>query len=81
LIATFLLFLSSKKDKKAIIVHSPLFLLGGIPLIYAAIDHAAMDYRDANIGLGLIFMYTWFFSVITIVVGVLKLILKKKRST
>jgi uncharacterized membrane protein YjjP (DUF1212 family) len=81
LISTFLLYLSSKQDKKAIIIHFLLIILGGVPLIYASIDHATMDYRDANIGLGLIFIYTWLFCVVIIVVGVLKLIFKKKRST
>ncbi|MXQ52438.1 hypothetical protein [Shimazuella alba] len=81
LISIFLLHLSSKKDKKAIIIHSLLFIIGGIPLIYLAIDHSTNDYSDANIGLGLIFIYTWIFSLVTIVVGIIKLMLKKKKSS
>jgi hypothetical protein len=79
LISFCLLYLSSEKTKKSFVIQSVFFLVGGIPLAYAVIDHLINNYRDANIGLGLIFMYTWLFSAITVVVGIIKLVLKKRK--
>ncbi|MDF9762002.1 lipopolysaccharide export LptBFGC system permease protein LptF [Peribacillus simplex] len=78
LLSFIIIFLSARNGKKnALLVI--LFIIGGAPLLYLAIDHATSDYLDANIGLGLAFMFTWIYSVIAFIIGII-LLVKKKRN-
>ena len=56
----------------------PFLIIGGGPLLYLAIDDLYSNYIDANIGLGLAFMFTWIYSLIALIVAI-SLIVKKKR--
>jgi len=56
----------------------PFLIIGGGPLLYLSIDDLYSNYIDANIGLGLAFMFTWIYSVIALIVAI-SLIVKKKR--
>ncbi|MFP7177132.1 hypothetical protein, partial [Priestia filamentosa] len=70
LLASFLLvFLTTRKTKKNILL-IPLLIIGGAPLLYLAIYDMNNHYADANIGLGLAFMFTWIYSVIAFVIAI-----------
>jgi hypothetical protein len=56
----------------------PFLIIGGGPLLYLAIDDLYSNHIDANIGLGLAFMFTWIYSLIALIVAI-SLIVKKKR--
>ena len=56
-----------------------LLIIGGAPLLYLAIDHVKNDYMDANIGLGLAFMFTWIYSAVAFIIAII-LLVKKKRN-
>ncbi|YCA41637.1 hypothetical protein M1E11_12430 [Bacillus sp. JZ8] len=74
LLASFLLiFLTTRKTKKNILL-IPLLIIGGAPLLYLAIDDMNNHYVDANIGLGLAFMFTWIYSVIACVIAIVLLV-------
>jgi hypothetical protein len=55
------------------------YVAGGVPLIYTALDHLLNPSIDANIGLGITFMYTWLFSAITFLIFILKIVLKREK--
>lgn len=78
LLSFMLIFLITRKTKKSFLL-IPLFIIGGAPLFYSTIDEMNNHYVDANIGLGLAFMFTWIYSVITFVIAII-LIVKKKRN-
>jgi hypothetical protein len=78
--SVFLLYVSSIKTRKSLIIHIIIFIIGAAPLLYAVIDDAVNNYPDANIGLGLLFMYTWIFSGIAFIIWIMKLIIIKKKS-
>jgi hypothetical protein len=78
--SVYLLYVSSIKTRKSLIIHIIIFIIGAAPLLYAVIDDAVNNYPDANIGLGLLFMYTWIFSGITFITWIMKLIIIKKKS-
>ncbi|WP_019390911.1 hypothetical protein [Priestia filamentosa] len=74
LLASFLLiFLTTRKTKKNILL-IPLLIIGGAPLLYLAIYDMNNHYADANIGLGLAFMFTWIYSVIAFVIAIVLLV-------
>ncbi|MGZ0879511.1 hypothetical protein ACWZQY_026460 [Priestia megaterium] len=72
------IYLTTGKTKKSIFL-IPLLIIGGAPLLYLAIDDMNSNYMDANIGLGLAFMFTWIYSGITFVVAII-LLVKRKRN-
>lgn len=78
LLSFIIIFLSTRNTKKNVLLVI-LLIIGGAPLLYLAIDHVKSDYVDANIGLGLAFMYTWIYSVIAFVIAI-TLFVKKKRN-
>ena len=72
------IYLTTSKTKKSILL-IPLLIIGGAPLLYLAIDDMNSHYMDANIGLGLAFMFTWIYSAIAFVIAII-LIVKRKRN-
>lgn len=56
------------------------YVLGGVPLIYMVLEELNSSRVDANIGLGLVFMYTWLFSGIVFVIFIIKLVLRNKKA-
>ncbi|MET1122604.1 hypothetical protein ABWU59_27115 [Priestia megaterium] len=72
-----IIFLINRKTKKNILL-LPFWIIGGGPLLYLAIDDLYSNYIDANIGLGLAFMFTWIYSLIALIVAI-SLLVKKKR--
>ncbi|MEH7320494.1 hypothetical protein ACRBU7_28550 (plasmid) [Priestia aryabhattai] len=78
LVPFLIIYLTTRKTKKSL----PLIILliiGGAPLLYLAIDDMNSNYMDANIGLGLAFMFTWIYSTIAFIVAII-LIVKRKRN-
>lgn len=78
LVPFLIIYLTTRKTKKSL----PLIILliiGGAPLLYLAIDDMNSNYMDANIGLGLAFMFTWIYSAIAFVVAII-LIIRRKRN-
>ncbi|MDP1419665.1 hypothetical protein Q8G35_14890 [Peribacillus simplex] len=73
-----IIFLSTRNTKKNVLLMT-LLIIGGVPLLYKVIDHINGHYMDANIGLGLAFMFTWIYSAITFVIAII-LLVKKKRN-
>jgi hypothetical protein len=55
------------------------YVVGGVPLLYIALDHLANPPIDANIGLGITFMYTWLFSAVTFLLFLLKVVRKRRQ--
>jgi len=55
----------------------PFLIIGGAPLLYLAIDDLNSDYIDANIGLGLAFIFTWIYSLIALIIAII-LVVKKE---
>ncbi|MGG4263887.1 hypothetical protein [Peribacillus simplex] len=43
------------------------------------LGHRKNDYMDANIGLGLAFMFTWIYSAVAFIIAII-LLVKKKRN-
>lgn len=78
LLSFLIIFLTTRKTKKSILL-IPLLIIEGFPLLYLAIDHMNSHYVDANIGLGLAFMFTWIYSAIAFVVAII-LIVRRKRN-
>ncbi|MFY0780755.1 hypothetical protein AB1K18_10735 [Peribacillus simplex] len=78
LLLSFIIIILSTRSPKKNVLFVILFIIGGAPLLYLAIDHVNSDYMDANIGLGLAFMFTWIYSVIAFIIGII-LLVKKKR--
>lgn len=70
-------FINQESEKNVLWVI--LFIIGAAPLLYLAIDHVKNDYMDANIGLGLAFMFTWIYSAVAFIIGFI-LLVKKKRN-
>lgn len=52
-------------------------LIGGSPLLYMALNQLLDPTIDANIGLGITFIYTWLFSAITFLLFLLKSVRKR----
>lgn len=77
LLSFIIIFLSTRNTKKNLLM--TLLIIGGVPLLYKVIDHMNGHYMDANIGLGLAFMFTWIYSAITFVIAII-LLVKKKRN-
>lgn len=73
------LFLSSKKNKMSFVIHFLFFIIGGAPVLYAVIDQLINDH-SANIGLGLTFMYTWSYTAIVFITGIIVFFIKKEKS-
>ncbi|GAB1779843.1 hypothetical protein PMEGAS67_53200 [Priestia megaterium] len=55
-------------------------IIGGAPLLYLAIDDLNSNYIDANIGLGLAFMFTWIYSVIALIIAIIIVVRKKRKN-
>ncbi|WP_010289741.1 hypothetical protein [Kurthia massiliensis] len=68
------------KKKAAIISTSAIYVLVALPLIWIVIEDAISKQTDANIGLGLLFFWTWFLTAIAIVVAFVFAIRKLKRN-
>ncbi|MEF2094564.1 hypothetical protein V3595_07790 [Bacillus sp. CFBP9009] len=79
LLLSFIIIILSTKNPKRNVLWVILFIIGAAPLLYLAIDHVKNDYMDANIGLGLAFMYTWLYSAVAFIVAII-LLVKKKRN-
>ncbi|WP_278089288.1 hypothetical protein [Peribacillus frigoritolerans] len=79
LLLSFIIIILSTKNPKRNVLWVILFIIGAAPLLYLAIDHVKNDYMDANIGLGLAFMYTWLYSAVAFIIGII-LLVKKKRN-
>ncbi|MEE3951950.1 hypothetical protein [Peribacillus frigoritolerans] len=79
LLLSFIIIILSTKNPKKNVLWVILFIIGAAPLLYLAIDHVKNDYMDANIGLGLAFMYTWLYSAVAFIIGII-LLVKKKRN-
>ncbi|MGF7050768.1 uncharacterized BrkB/YihY/UPF0761 family membrane protein [Paenibacillus sp. DS2015] len=67
-----------KRTKSTRYIVLALLIACGTPLTVALINHNVVDYVDANIGLGLSFMLTWF---ITGLVFLLSLIIRIRKRT
>ncbi|MFJ9385399.1 hypothetical protein ACIROD_16870 [Peribacillus sp. NPDC101481] len=78
LLLSFIIIILSTKNPKRNVLWVILFIIGAAPLLYLAIDHVKNDYMDANIGLGLAFMFTWIYSVVAFIIAII-LLVKKKR--
>ncbi|MBK5459213.1 MULTISPECIES: hypothetical protein [Peribacillus] len=78
LLSFIIIFLSTRNTKKNVLLVI-LLIIGGAPLLYLAIDHVNSEYVDANIGLGIAFMFTWIYSVIAFIIAII-LLVKKKRN-
>ncbi|MCK1983478.1 MULTISPECIES: hypothetical protein [Peribacillus] len=78
LLLSFIIIILSTKNPKRNVLWVILFIIGAAPLLYLAIDHVKNDYMDANIGLGLAFMFTWVYSVAAFIIAII-LLVKKKR--
>jgi hypothetical protein len=79
LLLSFIIIILSTKNPKRNVLWAILFIIGAAPLLYLAIDHVKNDYMDANIGLGLAFMFTWIYSVVAFIIAII-LLVKKKRN-
>ncbi|MFJ7755230.1 hypothetical protein ACQKGI_00915 [Peribacillus muralis] len=79
LLSFFILYLSIGKSRKNIVL-AALLIIGGGPLLYFVIDDMNSNYADANIGLGLAFMFTWVYSVVAFIIAIILLLVKKKRN-
>ncbi|WP_370014706.1 hypothetical protein [Peribacillus sp. B2I2] len=79
LLLSFIIMILSTRNPKWNVLLVILLIIGGAPLLYLAIDHVKSDYMDANIGLGLAFMFTWIYSVVAFIIAII-LLVKKKRN-
>lgn len=79
LLISFIIIILSSRSLKMNVLWVILLIIGGAPLLYLAIDHVKNDYMDANIGLGLAFMFTWIYSAVAFIIAII-LLLKKKRN-
>ena len=79
LLSCVIIFLKTSNPKKRVLL-TVLFIIGGAPLLYLSIDHLINDYVDANIGLGFAFIYTWIYSIITCIIAITLLIMKKNHT-
>ncbi|WP_285766960.1 hypothetical protein [Peribacillus sp. SI8-4] len=77
LLSFIIMYVSIGKSKRNILLVI-LLIIGGGPLLYFVIDDLYSNYADANIGLGLAFMFTWVYSVVAFIVAILLLLVKKK---
>ncbi|MDP1420570.1 hypothetical protein Q8G35_19835 [Peribacillus simplex] len=80
LLLSFIIIILSTRNPKKNVLFVILFIIGGAPLLYLAIDHVNSDYMDANIGLGLAFMFTWIYSVVAFIIAIILLVKKKKNN-
>lgn len=80
LLCCYLLYSLSKKTIKSVILHVLVYIIGGVPLIYMTLEDLNSFRLDANIGLGLVFMYTWAFSGIAFVIFIIKRISKNRKT-
>ncbi|MEB2278090.1 hypothetical protein LAV82_29290 [Bacillus sp. ILBB4] len=79
LLSFLIIFLTTGRTKKSIFL-IPLLIVGGSPLLYLAVDHMNSHYVDANIGLGLAFMFTWIYSAIAFVVAIVLMVKRKRKN-
>ena len=80
LLLSFIIIILSSRYPKMNVLWVILLIIGGAPLLYLAIDHVKNDYLDANIGLGLAFMYTWIYSAVAIIIAIILLVKKKRKN-
>ncbi|MFE4813803.1 hypothetical protein ACFQ9Y_22130 [Peribacillus simplex] len=80
LLLSFIIIILSSRNPKMNVLWVILFIIGGAPLLYLAIDHVKNDYMDANIGLGLAFMYTWIYSAVAFIIAIIFLVKKKRKN-
>ncbi|MGW9165718.1 hypothetical protein ACWGPZ_30925 [Priestia megaterium] len=55
-------------------------IIGGDPLLYLAIDGLNSNYIDANIGLGLAFMFTWVYALFALIIAIIIVVRKKRKN-
>ncbi|MGE7903191.1 hypothetical protein ACQKNS_02120 [Peribacillus sp. NPDC094092] len=79
LLLSFIIIILSSRNLKMNVLWVILLIIGGAPLLYLAIDHVKNDYIDANIGLGLAFMFTWIYSAVAFIIATI-LLVKKNRN-
>ncbi|MDM5358451.1 hypothetical protein [Peribacillus sp. ACCC06369] len=80
LLLSFIIIILSTRNPKKNVLFVILFIIGAAPLLYLAIDHLKNDYMDANIGLGLAFMYTWIYSAVAFIIAIIFLVKKKRNN-
>ncbi|KRF46368.1 hypothetical protein ASG98_17510 [Bacillus sp. Soil531] len=73
-----IIFFINRKTKKNILL--PFLIIGGAPLLYLVIDDLNSNYLDANIGLGLSFMFTWMYSLIALIIAIILLVRKRRKN-
>ena len=82
LLSFIIIFLSTRNPEKSVlksVLLVILFIIGGAPALYLTIDHLNSNYVDANIGLGLAFMFTWIYSIIAFFIAIILLVIKKRK--
>ncbi|MFE4142602.1 hypothetical protein ACFX4I_12055 [Peribacillus sp. YIM B13472] len=80
LLLSFIIIILSGRNPKMNVLWVILLIIGGAPLLYLAIDHVKNDYMDANIGLGLAFMFTWIYSAVAFIIAIILLVKKKRKN-
>ncbi|CAH0301553.1 hypothetical protein [Peribacillus simplex] len=80
LLLSFIIIILSSRNPKMNVLWVILLIIGGAPLLYLAIDHVKNDYMDANIGLGLAFMFTWIYSAVAFIIAIILLVKKKRKN-
>lgn len=80
LLLSFIIIILSTRNPKKNVLFVILFIIGAAPLLYLVIDHLKNDYMDANIGLGLAFMYTWIYSAVAFIIAIIFLVKKKRNN-
>ncbi|EKN67024.1 hypothetical protein BABA_13357 [Neobacillus bataviensis LMG 21833] len=69
---------TDKKGKMPFIFACFIYLIIASPVIYGVINHKIVQYKDADIGLGLSFFITWFLTICAFLISIYFLI--KERS-
>ncbi|AWE07161.1 hypothetical protein DCE79_06960 [Lysinibacillus sp. 2017] len=79
LVIPFIIYLknTNKEGKMPLIFSCIIYLIIASPVIIAVINHKIVQYEDANIGLGLSFLTTWFLTICAFLVS-LYLLIKKR---
>lgn len=62
---------STHHKKRATVMCIVLYAIVAIPLIWIVIEDALAQATDANIGLGLLFFFTWFMTILALIVALI----------
>lgn len=69
---------TDKKGKIQLIFAGLIYLIIASPVIYGVVNHKIVQYKDADIGLGISFFITWILTICAFVISIYYFI--KKRS-